>query len=474
MGRHRRSAAGRASGTDGYAHDTPHSVPDGDHSTPESTGAPDFTALGGADYSDEPPYSEPGAHTEVARPYAPRPVDDVDPGYGGYEAATAPIPVQRYDETYGGASAYGRGLAGYGTAGTAGHGAAGGFPDLTAAGAFPEDGTTDAAATAALAPPDGGAGPYAVTTALPVVAPGAGGGRSAAGAAKGSGPRKRSRRRVSTPVRTGLLGVSAAMALGAVAVAAGVLPGGDSTTVGNGASDRVRASEVPGGVDSNGGRSSAPTPSAAAPAPPSTGAGKKGGERSTAPAKPSPSQSAAAPAAPEKERTSPPPKPETAPTTRAPQSTPSTSAPTSKPAPSTPAAPPPPPATEAPVTGSPETQVVALVNRERAKVGCQPVSADAGLARLAENFSQDMAARGFFDHTDPDGDTPWDRAEAAGISDLGGENIARGQADAAAVMAAWMDSPGHRANILNCDFKTLGVGAHFASGGPWWTQNFGF
>ncbi|MFD5553997.1 CAP domain-containing protein [Streptomyces sp. NPDC127068] len=450
MGRHRRSAAGRASGTDGYTHDTPHSVPEGDP--------------GQSSYPDHPEYPDHGAHTDVARPYAPHPVDSVDP-----VAATAPIPVQRYDETYGGASAYGRGLAGYGTAGAAGHGAADGFPDLTAPGAFPEDATAD---TTALPPPDGGSGPYAATTALPVVAPGAG--RSAAGAAKGAGPRKRSRRRVSTPVRTGLLGVSAAMALGAVAVAAGVLPGGDSTTVGNGASDRVRASEVPGGVDSNGGRSSAPTPSASAPAPPSTGAGKQGGDRSTAPAKPSPSQSASAPAAPEKQRTSPPPKPETAPTTKAPQSTPSTSAPTSKPAPSTPAAPPPPPATEAPVTGSPETQVVALVNRERAKVGCQPVSADAGLARLAEDFSQDMAARGFFDHTDPDGDSPWDRAEAAGISDLGGENIARGQADAAAVMAAWMDSPGHRANILNCDFKTLGVGAHFASGGPWWTQNFGF
>lgn len=57
---------------------------------------------------------------------------------------------------------------------------------------------------------------------------------------------------------------------------------------------------------------------------------------------------------------------------------------------------------------------------------------------------------------------------------LGGENIARGQADAQAVMDAWMNSDGHRANILNCDYKTLGVGVHFGSGGPWWTQDFGF
>jgi uncharacterized protein YkwD len=460
MGRHRRSAAGRASGTDGYTHDTPPSVPDGDPEQSAYSEHPEYPEY--PRHHEHPDHADQGGQTDVARPYAPRPVDSVDP-----LGATAPIPVRRYDETYGGASAYGRGLAGYGTVGAAGHGAAEGFPDLSAPGAFPPDPTGSS-------PSDGGPDAYAVTTALPVVAPDAGDGRSAAGAAKGSGPRKRSRKRVSTPVRTGLLGVSAAMALGAVAVAAGVLPGGDSATVGNGASERVRASEVPGGLDGNVGTSSAPAPSASAPAPPSSGAEKKGGDR-TAPAKPSPSQSApAAPAAPQQERTSSPPKPETAPTTRAPQSTPSTSAPTAKPTPSTPAAPPPPPATEAPATGSPEAQVLTLVNRERAKTGCQPVSADAALARLAEGFSQDMAARGFFDHTDPDGDTPWDRAEAAGISDLGGENIARGQADAAAVMAAWMDSPGHRANILNCDFKTLGVGAHFASGGPWWTQNFGF
>ncbi|GAA3502343.1 hypothetical protein GCM10019016_094510 [Streptomyces prasinosporus] len=111
-------------------------------------------------------------------------------------------------------------------------------------------------------------------------------------------------------------------------------------------------------------------------------------------------------------------------------------------------------------------QVLELVNEERAKAGCSPVAANGALAALATAFSEDMARRGFFDHTDPDGDTPWDRAQAAGVSDLGGENIARGQADAEAVMRAWMDSPGHKANILNCDFRTLGVGVHFGPGGP--------
>ncbi|NDZ83051.1 CAP domain-containing protein, partial [Streptomyces sp. SID10853] len=120
------------------------------------------------------------------------------------------------------------------------------------------------------------------------------------------------------------------------------------------------------------------------------------------------------------------------------------------------------------------TAVLNLVNQQRAQAGCRPVRADADLASLAGAFSDEMASRGFFDHTDPDGATPWDRADKAGVRGLGGENIARGQADAAAVMDSWMHSPGHRANILNCDFTTLGVGVHFGAGGPWWTQDFGY
>uniref|UniRef100_UPI0004C7A703 CAP domain-containing protein n=1 Tax=Streptomyces sp. NRRL F-5727 TaxID=1463871 RepID=UPI0004C7A703 len=121
-----------------------------------------------------------------------------------------------------------------------------------------------------------------------------------------------------------------------------------------------------------------------------------------------------------------------------------------------------------------EAEVLRLVNVERGKVGCSPVQPSDGLARLAGAFSADMANRGFFDHTDPDGATPWSRAQAAGVTNLGGENIARGQVDATAVMVSWMNSDGHRANILNCDFTTLGVGVHFADGGPWWTQDFGY
>ncbi len=118
--------------------------------------------------------------------------------------------------------------------------------------------------------------------------------------------------------------------------------------------------------------------------------------------------------------------------------------------------------------------MLALVNQERAKAGCGPVAASEPLDALAGAFSDDMARRGFFAHTDPDGKSPWDRAAKRGVKNLGGENIARGQADAKAVMDTWMHSPGHKANILNCDYKKLGVGVHFGPGGPWWTQDFGF
>ncbi|MFJ4539926.1 CAP domain-containing protein [Streptomyces tibetensis] len=124
--------------------------------------------------------------------------------------------------------------------------------------------------------------------------------------------------------------------------------------------------------------------------------------------------------------------------------------------------------------GVPEAQVLALVNKERAAAGCSPVTANDRLTRAADDYSDVMASSGVMSHTGPDGSTMTTRVEAAGYqwSTLG-ENIARGQADAASVMKSWMNSPGHRANILNCSFKELGVGVHFGDGGPWWTQDFG-
>lgn len=157
---------------------------------------------------------------------------------------------------------------------------------------------------------------------------------------------------------------------------------------------------------------------------------------------------------------------------------PATSVPTSSP--STPAAAEPgaaaPPAADPPSSAEDpglEAQVVDLVNAERATAGCGPVVADAGLAGVARAHSQDMRDRGYFSHTTPEGLSPWDRAAAAGVSGASAENIAQGYADAAAVMAGWMDSPGHRANILDCSSTRLGVGVALGPGGPWWTQLFG-
>ncbi|MEU3063703.1 sigma-70 family RNA polymerase sigma factor [Streptomyces subrutilus] len=140
------------------------------------------------------------------------------------------------------------------------------------------------------------------------------------------------------------------------------------------------------------------------------------------------------------------------------------------------AAPAPKPSAPAPAPAPPGVagQVVALVNKERAAAGCGPLKEDGQLRAAAQGHSDDMAARDFFAHTSPDGKDPGQRTTAAGYRwSTYGENIAKGQQTAQSVMESWMNSPGHRANILNCSFKDIGVGIHQGAGGPWWTQNFG-
>ncbi|MFD3518020.1 sigma-70 family RNA polymerase sigma factor [Streptomyces sp. NPDC058657] len=128
----------------------------------------------------------------------------------------------------------------------------------------------------------------------------------------------------------------------------------------------------------------------------------------------------------------------------------------------------------APAPAGPAQEVVALINSERAKAGCSPVTSNGLLATAAQRHSQDMIARGYFDHTSPDGDGPGERVTAAGYKwSTYGENIAAGQSSPAKVMETWMNSPGHRANILNCAFKEVGMGIAGPSGGPHWTQVFG-
>ncbi|MFD8543796.1 CAP domain-containing protein [Streptomyces sp. NPDC059649] len=119
-------------------------------------------------------------------------------------------------------------------------------------------------------------------------------------------------------------------------------------------------------------------------------------------------------------------------------------------------------------------QVIALVNSERAKAGCSPLKNNARLQKAAQRHSDDMANRGFFDHTNPDGLGPGERITAAGYQwSSYGENIAAGQRTPTQVMRTWMNSTGHRENILACDSQEIGVGIHFGPGGPWWTQDFG-
>ncbi|MGW8571121.1 CAP domain-containing protein [Streptomyces niveus] len=193
---------------------------------------------------------------------------------------------------------------------------------------------------------------------------------------------------------------------------------------------------------------------------------KSAASRTAESASPSPSRSSASPS----------PSPTRSPSKKAAE--PSTSAPAPRPSTADPAPKPDPkPTADDPKPGGGggfADQVTTLVNAERAKAGCGPVSANSQLQTAALRHSQDMAAKDYFDHNSPDGKDPGDRITAAGYRwTTYGENIARGQQTAAEVMKGWMNSPGHRANILNCAFKEIGIGVHDASGGPWWTQAFG-
>ncbi|MFE9920012.1 sigma-70 family RNA polymerase sigma factor [Streptomyces sp. NPDC005774] len=183
---------------------------------------------------------------------------------------------------------------------------------------------------------------------------------------------------------------------------------------------------------------------------------------------PSPSASASASASPD--------------ASRGPKSsaTPSSEATRTKSAPAAPAQPEktsarpgttPPTAPAAAPGGTQATQVLALTNTERAAAGCSPVTLDNRLNKAAQLHSEDMSANNYFSHTGQNGSSFVDRVTAQGHPSPGAENIARGQSSAESVMEAWMNSEGHRANILNCSLKTMGVGVVTSD---WtWTQVFG-
>ncbi|MEU5939325.1 CAP domain-containing protein [Micromonospora sp. NPDC047548] len=125
-----------------------------------------------------------------------------------------------------------------------------------------------------------------------------------------------------------------------------------------------------------------------------------------------------------------------------------------------------------PGVSSQAQQVVDLVNAERAKAGCGKLGVDDKLMLAAQRHSQDQADHQEMSHTGSDGSDAGDRIDRVGYTwRTYGENVAWNQKTPAAVMDAWMTSPGHRANILNCAFTEIGVGVA-SSNGPYWTQVF--
>jgi uncharacterized protein YkwD len=122
--------------------------------------------------------------------------------------------------------------------------------------------------------------------------------------------------------------------------------------------------------------------------------------------------------------------------------------------------------------GAEEATVLELVNQERSKYDRPPLAGDNRLTAAARAHSRDMSDNNYFSHTSQDGRTVGQRITVAGYSwNRCGENIARGYSSPEAVMLGWMNSDGHRSNILSADYCDLGVG--YFSSGRYWTQNFG-
>lgn len=118
-----------------------------------------------------------------------------------------------------------------------------------------------------------------------------------------------------------------------------------------------------------------------------------------------------------------------------------------------------------------EQEVVRLVNIERQQVGLKPLKEDWELSRVARHKSIDMYQRGYFSHTSPTYGSPFDMIKDYGINyRSAGENIAQGYRTAQQVVNEWMNSSGHRANILNNGYTHIGVG--YYEQGSYWTQMF--
>ena len=118
-----------------------------------------------------------------------------------------------------------------------------------------------------------------------------------------------------------------------------------------------------------------------------------------------------------------------------------------------------------------EQEVIRLVNEIRVENGLKALTYDWELSRVARYKSQDMKDNNYFSHTSPVYGSPFQMIKNFDISfRSAGENIAKGYATPQAVVNGWMNSSGHRANILNANYTHIGVG--YVSGGNYWTQMF--
>lgn len=118
-----------------------------------------------------------------------------------------------------------------------------------------------------------------------------------------------------------------------------------------------------------------------------------------------------------------------------------------------------------------ENEAIRLVNDIRVSNGLKEFKADWELSRVARYKSQDMKDNNYFSHTSPVYGSPFDMIKSFGLRyKTAGENIAKGQSLPKAVVHAWMNSVGHRKNILNPSFTKIGVG--YVEGGNYWTQMF--
>jgi uncharacterized YkwD family protein len=123
-------------------------------------------------------------------------------------------------------------------------------------------------------------------------------------------------------------------------------------------------------------------------------------------------------------------------------------------------------------TSSYAQQVLDLVNSERAKYGLSPLTLNASVTKVAQAKAEDMKNNNYFSHTSPTYGSPFDMLKSFGVSyKTAGENIAKGQKTPEAVVSAWMNSEGHRANILNKNYTQLGVG-YTGGSSPYWVQMF--